>query len=266
MKNFVSILVLGSAIALSSCDKGKDSYKSIPCIPNGMSNAIIAFYPFSNGSLNDLSGNNNHLTNPSTASSAMDRNGNLNCAYEFDNLATSSEFLTSVNTSFLNNLTKFSISVWYQAKDTTRAGSDFEGLVHRGVGQSCPDRLGQWSVGLYDCRKAVFGRTNSVWDQVIANGSSCQAEINVRTDVWIHLLATYNSIGNTMKIYRNGILQNTSTGIANCGFSPPLTSQDIGDLFIGKNFTGKIDDVIIFNKDVSQSDVTTLYGMGTCCE
>ena len=144
MKNFVSILVLGSAIALSSCDKGKDSYKSIPCIPNGMSNAIIAFYPFSNGSLNDLSGNNNHLTNPSTASSAMDRNGNLNCAYEFDNLATSSEFLTSVNTSFLNNLTKFSISVWYQAKDTTRAGSDFEGLVHRGVGQSCPDRLGQW--------------------------------------------------------------------------------------------------------------------------
>jgi hypothetical protein len=37
-------------------------------------------------------------------------------------------------------------------------------------------------------------------------------------------------------------------------------------LFIGKDFTGCIDDVIIFNKKLSQSDVDVLFNLTTCCE
>jgi hypothetical protein len=263
MKQLRKIFSITLLILVASCGKDDDIEKVIPCIPNGLANYVIAFYPFSNGSLNDISGNSQNLTNSTTANSTSDRNGNIDCAYEFDNSATSSEFLTTTNTTFLNSLNEFSISLWYQPKDTSRAGGDFESLINRDLGGSCPDRNGQWSVGLYDCRKAVFGRTNSVWDNNITN-FDCQQEIIVRTDNWNHLVATFNQNGIEMKIYRNGTLQESSIGNANCGSGTP-SYQDIGDLFLGKDYTGKIDDVIIFNKTLSQQEVNSLFNMETCC-
>lgn len=242
----------------SSCDKNGNE---IACIPDNLENHVIAFYPFSNGSINDFSGNGNHLSNPTSASASLDRHGNANCAFEFDNLPVSSEFLINSNTSFLNNLNEFSISLWYQPKDSTRNGADFESLVSRGTGVSCPDRYGEWSLGLYDCRRAVFGRTNSVWDTASSN-PSCVLD---RTGIWNHAVATLKLSTVEMKIYRNGILQESSLGDGNCG-SGPVSVQDIGDLFLGKDYTGILDDVILFNKTLSQQDVNTLLGMGTCCQ
>lgn len=262
MKIEIKLVCMVLLLILASCGKGQ--YKTVPCVPTAISNHVLAFYSFSNGSLNDLSGNNHHLTNSSTASSTSDRNGNLNCAFLFDNLPASNEFLSVSNTNFLNGLSEFSISLWYQPLDTTRAGSDFEGLIQRGEGFSCPDRMGQWSVGLYDCRRAVFGRANSVWDQNISNNVVCQDEINLRTNQWHHLVATYTTSGSEMKIYRNGYLQSVSNGTGGCMAGIPAV-QDFGDLFIGKQFTGKVDDVIILNKKVNQQEVTNLYNMTTCC-
>lgn len=250
-------------ILLASCGKDEDIEKIIPCILNGLENNVIAFYPFSNGTLNDISGNSQNLTNSTTAGSTTDRNGNVDCAYEFDNLSSSSEFLTTTNTAFLNNLNEFSISLWYQPKDTSRNGGDFESLVNRDLGFSCPDRNGQWSIGLYDCRKAVFGITNSVWDNSLTN-FDCQQEIIARTDNWSHLVATFNQNEIKLKIYRNGFLQESSIGNTTCSSGTP-SYQDIGDFFLGKDYTGKIDDVIIFNKTLSQQEVNSLFNMETCC-
>lgn len=93
---------------------------SIPCIPSSSQTDVVAFYTFSNGSLNDDSGNNQTLTNTTSAAPAADRFGNPNCAFEFDNLPTSSEFLVRSNASFLTTLTDFSVSLWYQPLDPTR--------------------------------------------------------------------------------------------------------------------------------------------------
>jgi hypothetical protein len=262
MKSMKIILSLALLIGFVACEK--DEKKEIPCIPSDLNDDVIAFYSFSNGSLLDKSGNNHHLTNTSSASPSSDRNGNNHCAFEFNNLTSSNEFLTTTSTSFLNGLNEFSISLWYRAKDTTRDGGDFECLVNRGLGRSCPDREGQWSVGLYDCRKAVFGRTNSVWDENITN-FDCQQEVNVRTNLWNHLVVTFKESGVDMKIYRNGVLQEHSSGDADCGSGTPVC-QDIGDLFLGKGFTGELDDVIIFNKKLTQQDVNTLLSMETCCQ
>lgn len=264
MKKLKIIFPFALLILLIACGKDDGTKKEIPCIPSGLGNDVIAFYPFSNGSLNDIAGNSQNLSNPTTASPTSDRNGNANCAYEFDNMPTSSEFLTTTNTTYLNGLNEFSISLWYLPKDTSRSGGDFESLINRDLGISCPDRNGQWSVGLYDCRKAVFGRTNSVWDMNITN-FDCQQEIIARTDTWNHIVATFNQSGVEMKIYRNGILQESSVGNGNCGSGSP-SYQDIGDLFLGKDYTGKIDDVIIFNKTLSQQEVNSLFSMESCCD
>lgn len=263
MKNLQRIAIALIITAFISCERNGGNSK-ITCLPNSISGNVLAFYPFSKGTLNDLSGNNHHLINATSARPTFDRNGNDSCAFEFDNSPSSTESITTSATNFLNGLKEFSISFWYQPKDTTRGVGQFESLICRGLGRDCPNRNGQWSVGLYDCRKAVFGRTNSVWDENITN-SGCGGEAKARTNTWSHLVATYNETGVTMRIYRNGVLQQTSRGDADCGSGKP-SCADIGDLFIGKDFTGCIDDVIIFNKKLSQSDVDVLFNLTTCCE
>lgn len=264
MKTLKTILIVTLVFVLASCSKNETLKKKNSCIPQGLVNNVVAFYPFSNGSLNDKSGFNKHLTNSTNASASFDRYGNASCAFEFHNFPTSSEFLSSSNTDYLRNLTDFSVSLWYQALDTTRLGSDYEGLVGVGVKPKCPDYIGEWSIGLYDCRRALFVKTQNVWDLQITNNSSCQAEITARTDSWVHLTATYKKSSNTMKIYRNGVLQSISDGTAShCGIS---SNPNLGDLIIGKDYTGKIDDVFILNKAVNQQDVNALFGMGTCCQ
>lgn len=224
----------------------------------------MAFYPFSNGTLNDLSGNSNHLNNPTQAFPVADRRGNQSCAFEFNNSAAKDQFLTRSNPIFLNGLSEFSVSLWYEPR-APRNGS-FETLISRDLNVSCPDRNGQWSVSLYDCRKAVFGRTNSVWDKdVVSNPDfTCEAEISARTNSWHHIVATYKQAGTEMAIYRDGVLQESSLGDANCGSGIPSV-QDIGDLFLGKDYTGRIDDVIIFKKALDHQGVNMLYNMDACC-
>lgn len=263
MKHVNKFYKIGLIIMIASCVKNKSPEKSISCIPSNLQSNVLAFYPFSNGSLNDISGNNQHLSNITTATASSDRNGNSNCAYQFNNIPSSTEFLTTTNTSFLNNLNEFSISLWYEPIDTSRNAGAFEALINRGTGFSCPDRFGQWSVGLYDYRRAVFGRNNSVWDDNITSGG--QQEINARTNLWSHLVVTFNQSQLSMSIYRNGVLQSSEIGNCICGTSTIPTVQDIGDLFIGKNYTGKIDDVILFNKVLEQQEINTLFNLETCC-
>lgn len=260
MKIEKSILLI-LAIGILSC--GGDDQFNIECLPSNLQNGVIAFYPFNNGNLDDESGNSNHITNSTTAMPSTDRNGNSDCAYQFDNTQTDEEFLTTTNSNFLNNLDKFSISIWYQPVDTTRSGGSFEVLLSRGDEGRCPDRRGQWSVGLYDCRRAVFGHNNSAWANTVtgfANG--CHGEVVELTDKWHHAVATKDE--NVYSIYFNGNLEESVSGNANC--TNLHIAEDIGDLFIGQKYTGKIDDVLIYNRALTASEVTELYELKPCCQ
>ncbi len=256
------LLILFLAIGIFSCGDDDDNF-TVDCLPANLQNGVIAFYPFNGGSLDDESPNSNSITNSTTASPTSDRNGNSNCAFIFDNSQTNTEFLTTSNTGFLNGLNEFSISIWYEPKNDTRPGGSFEVLLSRGNDGHCPDRQGEWSVGLYDCRRAVFGHDNSVWAEPITDFSNgCQGEVTALTDNWHHVVAVKN--GADYKIYFNGTLDDSATGIANC--STIHTAADIGDLFIGTDYTGKIDDIIIYNRELSQVEVTSLFELESCCQ
>jgi hypothetical protein len=58
MRRLPILFILG--LTLFSCEKKGD----MPCIPLSLQNHVIAFYPFSNGSLSDVSGNDLDLVNP----------------------------------------------------------------------------------------------------------------------------------------------------------------------------------------------------------
>ena len=271
MKNLkttiITCFLLVSILTINSCTNDQGSTGE--CLPANLKNGAIAFYPFSGGSLADESVNSNTLYNTSAAASTSDRFGNPNCAFLFDNPEGNPypgvQFLYTTSSSFLDNLDDFSISIWYQplAVSPMRSAGSFEVLLGRGATGHCPDRTGEWSVGLFDCRRAVFGHDNSVWANMISNPIGCSEEIIDLTGNWHHVVATKN--GTDFKIYFNGVLDDSASGIVDC--SPyNYTAQDIGDLYIGSNYTGKVDDIIIYNRELSQTEVTQLYELDPCCQ
>ena len=241
---------------LISCN---DDEFSVDCLPASLQDGVIAFYPFVNGDLTDGSSNDNAVMNNTSAVPSEDRAGNLDCAYEFNNTSGDDEFLLASDPDFLDNLNRFSVSLWYEPLDTNRSAALYEVLVGRGSEGHCPDRRGEWSVGLFDCRRAVFGHDNSVWAHNSSGG--CISEILAVTEEWHHVVAIKDQ--DSYEIYFNGALQETATGIANC--SNPHIAEDIGDFFIGTNFTGRIDDILIYNRALSPSEVTELFEVAPCC-
>lgn len=236
-----------------SCEKSdeKTIFQQNNCLPTNLQNGVIAFYSFANGSLNDSSGNNYNLTNPTTASSGMDRAGNPNCAFHF--LAANNDYLKYTNPTFVDDFQTlpFSISLWY--KNETSTDPNYELLIGRDTNLHCPDTFGQWSVGLFDVRKPVFGinEYSLLWN----NGSA------VFTPEWRHLVVTCT--GTNLKLYLNGVLTSETPGTG-CAVNIPTINA--GDLFLGKDYTGLLDDVVIYNHILSQTDITQLYNLQACCQ
>tara|TARA_R110000824_G_scaffold316518_1_gene503747 strand:+ start:837 stop:1649 length:813 start_codon:yes stop_codon:yes gene_type:complete len=81
-------------------------------------------------------------------------------------------------------------------------------------------------------------------------------------NTWHNLIGTYNDITGDLKLYLDGVLKNTSA-----------TSADVNsaslDLKIGCStsnglfFQGGIDEVSLFNTELSQIDITSIYNSGT---
>jgi Concanavalin A-like lectin/glucanases superfamily len=259
MKNSMYFVVICATLLFTCCKK---SIEAASCLPANLNNGVIAFYPFSNGSLNDVL-NNHNLSNTTTAKPSSDRSGNSNCAFEFKNFPSGLEFLTHQNPIFLNNLTLFSLSLWYQPLDTNRLGGSYEGLISRDTSTQSGDKYGQWSVGLYDCRRAVFGINCGVlWDNFnLQQSTNDCSDRFFYTNKWHHLVVTYNN--DSLTLFRNGV---PSTRVYRDSSSCRSISQDIGNLFIGKGFTGRIDDIAIFNRVLTATEVSQLQNLPACCE
>lgn len=82
---------------------------------------------------------------------------------------------------------------------------------------------------------------------------------------WIHLVATYDGTTNLsgLKIYLNGLRVDNANNQAGSYTAMENTTQP---LEIGKvtttNANGLIDETAIFNSELSQSDITAIYGSG----
>ncbi|HEY3181756.1 MAG TPA: LamG-like jellyroll fold domain-containing protein, partial [Gaiellaceae bacterium] len=190
----------------------------------------VAAYSFDAGSgttLADLSGNGNNGT-ITGASWTSGKNGG---ALSFNG---SSSYVTVPDAASLDLTTAMTVEAWIFA-----TGSSFGTIVAKErTGGGFPYGLEQ-------------GGSDS--DSYVNTGTQYRSGISTLTlSTWTHLAGTYD--GSTVRFYVNGILAGSTTASGTLNqTSDPLR---IGaDLTWGEYFQGKIDDVRVYNRALSTSEI-----------
>ncbi len=87
----------------------------------------------------------------------------------------------------------------------------------------------------------------------------------IAANTWYHVVVT-KTVGNTFKIYINNVLQTISVIDGNLSLTPvysPLTTIDIGALQGTSGFfSGKIDTLNFWTKELTTTEITELYNSG----
>ena len=87
------------------------------------------------------------------------------------------------------------------------------------------------------------------------------ADIGFTLNTWHNIAFTYQDSTRTLKVYMDGVLQNTTIGSASTNSAS--LNLTIGSFQGSSNFaSGNIDEVSVFNSELSQSDITTIYNGG----
>lgn len=84
------------------------------------------------------------------------------------------------------------------------------------------------------------------------------ARASLSSNTWTHIVGTYN--GNTIRIYKNGVLVDIQ---AQSSYSPGALAVSIGDDIAGSSiddrWEGNIDEVKIWHRALSSSEISTIY-------
>jgi hypothetical protein len=202
---------------------------------------LVGWWQF-NGNANDESGNaNNGSVNGATLTT--DRFGNVNSAFNFDGV---NDWININNSNSLNPTSQITISAWVNTLAYNL--SDASMVVNKGWDQS---------PGHYDV--LVFS-SNQKSRFVIGSNLYVESNSIININQWTLITVSISSL--TMKIYVNGTLENTVLQNNNNSFG-----ANTDPLYIGKHdynnapyyFKGKIDDIGIWNRALTQQEVTNLY-------
>ena len=212
---------------------------------NSLNTGLVTYFPF-NGNANDASGNGNNGT-VYNATLTTNRFGVADSAYDFNG---SNSYIDVPQDSVLNNLTtNFTLSVWIYQRSAQPNGYRIvdkcpAGLPDGWTFDTCDNNTGR--------RVRIQGAANNSLNVV---GST---EYSLMT--WHFVVATVS--GNVGSVYLDGNLD----GTGNVGNIP----ANALDIFIGRAhpnngsgtvewFDGIIDDVRIYNRPLSASEVQQLY-------
>jgi len=205
-------------------------------------NGPLAYYPFNN-SANDESGNGNHGTNTGSPTPCADRFSRADKAYSFD--GTDDAVVINMSAAMTSySVGPHSYSVWVNRP----AGSgDVEFIVD--AGGASQDQRG--------VRYSSEGYPSVKW--VISSSSVNTTATTVPSyNVWHHLAGVYT--GTEVSLYVDGQL---ASSMPKSGAGNVLSIMKIGNISESanpnQNFTGKIDDVRIYNRALSFQEVLDLF-------
>jgi hypothetical protein len=219
-------------------------------VPNYVpANGLVGWWPF-NGNANDESGNgNNGSVNGATLTT--DRFGNTNKAYSFDGI---DDGIITPDSGFPYGSSDRSINLWVNDESV---GTYCSIMVRYGL--HAPSQ-GCWILHNNNCNPTqTFGNLRAdFYNSGVWSGNNSMSNSN-----W-NMISVSMQNGNCM-IYLNGMLIAQGNVIANT--TPANNSFYIGgDLVSIPNyfFNGKLDDIGIWNRALTQQEITTLYNAVNC--
>ena len=173
--------------------------------------------------------------------------------YELDGDAES-----SVKTGYIGNAAEFNGSSSYIDTGISSLGPNFSvSLWINEVSLDSGGYFGNWNATSSD---DMFWRTNTDGSiRISFDGGPTQSfgsAGDITVNNWHHIVVTFNN--GTINVYADGNSKGSTT-TPNTVFNSGANFY-IGDDNSGTFFNGKIDQVRIFNKALSSSEVTTLYG------
>lgn len=201
-----------------------------------LANDYVAFYPFS-GNANDESSNaNDGVVNGATLTS--DRNDQPNSAYYFDG----SSDISIPNVHFFDQLDTFCISLWVYPAEINNEHNTIISKVD-------PNR--------HFLIKIL--KDNMKFEAHFAHGAeyyTCYSTNTAELNKWTHVV--YQWTGSKWQFYKNGSFDHEEdyTGIV------PLTNNtrmNIGSMEGSYNFIGKIDDIRIYNRTLTEEEIKLLF-------
>jgi hypothetical protein len=222
-------------------------------VSGSLVNGLVAYYPFC-GNANDQTGNgNNGLVNEATLTT--DRFGNANSAYSFDGV---NDFISCLNNNIPMANSSRTFSAWFYLTPTS-GYSDGYSLISYGTNSFPDGRLNDVNIN-----------QNGIWYNAHQYYASSSSSVN-NTNSWNNLVVTYDNTNiSNIKIYFNGLLiPTTNNNIGNVSILNTLNTnvqfgKAINQYASYFYFNGKIDDIGIWNRALTQQEITQLYNQNQC--
>jgi len=223
------------------------------------SNGLVGWWPF-NGNANDESGNgNNGTVNGSTLT--LDRFGQVNKAYYFNGINYKITIPNSISLQLNNGAT---FSLWFNV-DTINfdgASGDFDArLIDKSTPGGVDGYLIDFNHRTTSPNPAYYNLCSqgSTRLRSIIGGSTILTTCFNPYSSWSHLLITFDN--GTIKSYLNGFLLDSSL-TSNTNIQQNINSLVFGYATSGNSNTwlnGKLDDIGIWNRALTQQEITNLY-------
>lgn len=204
---------------------------------------LVGWWPFT-GNANDLSGNDNNGL-PVNATLTTDRFGNTNAAYNFNGYNSRIEVPAAPSL----NTRKVTVSAWVRTNISQPRQVIYKATMNADYEMYS---LNEQSFAFKQNSNCVsgFGWQGGIFSDTLHIGQ------------WEHIAATYD--GDTLRLYKNGVVDSVK-------YIPGLIdSCDGGGLRFGYNhlrwfastgdpFNGKIDDIGIWNRALTSTEITGLF-------
>lgn len=200
---------------------------------------LVAYYKLdetSGTTAYDALGNFNGTNNGAT----INQTGKIGKSYDFDGI---NDYIS--NTGIFGSLSSFSFSAWINPDVVNVTQQNIFSQGTSNYPQPYDISLNQQTI------RFVVGNSSQVSE--ISTGNI------ISSGNWYHIVCTYNSSTNALKIYVNNSTPTSGTNIRTFSYAG---SSYLGRRADGNYFNGKIDECAIWNREITSSEVTELYNSG----
>lgn len=218
---------------------------------NTLLNGLVAYYPF-NGDVLDHSGNNNNGIAYGNLMATADHHGNPNSAYYFNGI---NSYIQVPNSPSLNPTNQLTISLWIEIDTFMNRYTSF-------IDKGGPTTSGFTNREYFE----YFNNQNVIWIESSGDNSphNYVGSYFPGLNTWFQFTAVIDRlVSHQMQVYINGVLKGTIPD----SYSQFTTNSY--PLLIGSwsetnpeyspFFKGRMDEIRIYNRVLSQAEITSLY-------